>query len=212
MNVVRTEVVALMVALGQKTAAKWSSARLLGKIKKLPELVADDKPNLEDKKLAKLLKSVLKAVSKDEDIVIETAAKADKAPVKEKADKADKAPAKKAKKEKKKEGPVAIITKMITATSKEKPTTVDAILKKLIQAFPDREEKGMRTTVHCSRNWGPKSKGMLVGRDGNKIWNDGPCEKGTQAPPLRSKKDKDATSVEKKDKKKGKKKDKKKDK
>ncbi len=64
-SVKKTELVDLFTTMGQKVTSKASPARLLGKIKKLPEIAADCDTDQLSKSQKKLLKALLKAVKKD---------------------------------------------------------------------------------------------------------------------------------------------------
>jgi hypothetical protein len=100
MKIAREAAVALFVALGMKTASEWSDARLISKLKKLPETM-DEGAKIEDEDSKKLLKGVLKALEAEEDIEITAEEKADKK--KDKPAKEEKKASKKAKAEKEEE-------------------------------------------------------------------------------------------------------------
>lgn len=69
MKLSRSDAVALMEALDYKTAARWSVKKLADKITGLPDIL-DEETEVEDKKLAKLLKKVLNAVENEDEIVV----------------------------------------------------------------------------------------------------------------------------------------------
>ena len=62
MKVLRKDMVELCETLGFATASKWSKERMAGKLKEIAETACDDAlPKVEDERLAKILKELVKA-------------------------------------------------------------------------------------------------------------------------------------------------------
>jgi len=99
MKISEAVAVALFNAMGYQTAAKWAKeGKLPSRLAKMDELVAAGKPDLKDKKQAKLLDQILKAVEAKEAFEVEPGPAVAEAPVAE-------APAEEAKPTKKKAPP-----------------------------------------------------------------------------------------------------------
>lgn len=200
MKLSKSDAVALMEALDYKTAARWSVKKLADKITGLPDIL-DEETEVEDKKLAKLLKKVLKAVeNEDEIVVLEDEAEEEEAveeapkPKKKGAKKAVKRSRKKAsddeddeeeesvpvKPKPAKKGPgkrgVGVIATIIAELRKanaKKPTTKEKILAVLVKKFPDRDPKAMKSTISSQVPSGLRTeKGLEVQSNDKGVWLD----------------------------------------
>jgi len=100
LKVARAEVVELFKALDYGTADKWNDKRLAEKLQGLPKLIDDD-TEVEDEKLAKLLKSLLKAMEAGTSIELTVEEEVEEKPAKK--GKKDEKPAKSSKKSQKDE-------------------------------------------------------------------------------------------------------------
>lgn len=71
----------------------------------------------------------------------------------------------------KKPGVIAAIVRELTAASKKKPATKEAVLAVLVSEFPERGEKAMRSTISSQVPSGLKTeKGLIVQTDGKGGW------------------------------------------
>lgn len=175
----------LLVEMGFQAAPNYTPARLQQRISELDK-IADDQAQekVKDQASFKLLKSVLVAIAKGDEIEViaeegekmkETNGEAEKP--KKKGDKPEKTkaepeqkkgdkPAKDKVKKEKKPGVCAVIKECLEKASSKKPATKDSIHKELVSRFPDRPADGMKSTVGGFPSWGTSywklEKGQLA--------------------------------------------------
>lgn len=172
-RVQKSNLIALLAALGLNSAHKWPEPRLLGNIKRLPDLLKES-PNVDPGEHGKLLKELLAATEAGDKIIItdDGPSKSDKeaaAPAKKKDKKTavpakseDSASDKPAKKKDKpatkpakatkgdaasKPGVIQTIIDTLKKANKKAPISRADILKVLVKKFPEREESSMKNTV-----------------------------------------------------------------
>lgn len=193
MNVKQSVLVALCVALGWKTAGKWDGAKLATKLKEFPELdTADNELTAEQTKL-------YKKICKDPKAVVIVAEE----PSDEEDDAADVdegAPVGKAKKEKgepaakkaKGAGIIGTIVAVLTKASAKKPVTKEEIHKVLQETYPEREAKGMLSTIHIQvPNRLRNDKKLNVQKSDKGFWIEGGSDNAEpEAKPAKAKKEK----------------------
>jgi len=145
----RSAAVSLLVALGAAMAGKWTAAKLLGKLKKIDELVDEDTKLEKDD--ATTLKLLTKANEAGDDIDIEDDVPAeDEKPAKKEKAKAKPAKDKPAKKAKEDKGPgvIASIVEFLKEATAKNPIDKKTILAKLVERFPERGEDAMKSTIN----------------------------------------------------------------
>ena len=206
MNILRDDAIAILLAMGFATCAKWDKARMNRKMKEIAEMDPDalelDDESIDDPKELKRLNKLLVEMGKAEEIEVvkEVDANADDTPADaepEEGDAVEDAPepddaapepdpkkgkkggkkgkkgkgkgkdSKKDKKPKvKKVGVIATILKCLQGASEKTPVTRKSILASLVEAFPDREEKSMKSTIGVQLGSRiEKDKGVTLAKD-----------------------------------------------
>lgn len=162
MEINRKQAVGLLEELGNANASKWTDKKISEKFVDFPNL---ETPEFETTESKDLFDQIVKAVNESEDVVVVYEAvpakekKMKKNKEKSKKDKKvkaakEKAETKKDKKSKKtdpkergpkKGGVLDAIFKCLTS----KPISKEAILAKLTEKFPDRQEEQMKATINA---------------------------------------------------------------
>lgn len=143
--------VKLFETLGFKTAGTWDLAKLQKKTTQLPELTDGVKINKKPK-MKTLLKKILEAkkVEISPTIPEESEPSTKEPSTKKNTESSKKSKNNKKTSDKKKEPKTkrpGVITTILDVVKKHGPISKEQIVEKLLKIFPDRPEKGMKSTV-----------------------------------------------------------------
>ena len=188
MNVSKEIAVKMFVAVGFKSAADWKEGKIVAQLNDVDSDIVSAAKKTKTKEVVDFFTKIEKALKAKKEITLgaseakteeeEAAPEAEAAaPTKEKTKPAKGKPSKdkggKEKPEKepkqKKPGILAVIVETLTKASKTKPVTREDITAALVKQFPDRDPKGMKSTVSSQVPSGLKAeKNIVLGTDGKK--------------------------------------------